>query len=186
MWLATLRTMFPALHDILSVPQLFGYVAFVFGVGCFLQKSDVRFKVFMSIECVAYVIHFVLLGNPTAAASSAVSMGRSLASIRSRSPWVALVFVLLAVAMGVWLGHGWLSILPIIASCIGTTALFLLSGIPMRMLMLVGTGLWVVNNIASGSYGGTALEIVILTTNSWTIWRLRKDAQAAAPVVSEL
>jgi hypothetical protein len=95
---------------------------------------------------------------------------------------VALVFIVLAIAMGVWLGHGWLSILPIIASCIGTTALFMLSGVPMRMLMLVGTSLWVINNIASGSYGGTALEIVILTTNSWTIWRLRRDAHAPLAV----
>ncbi|GAA5171161.1 YgjV family protein [Viridibacterium curvum] len=164
------------LSDLFSVPQLFGYLAFAFGVGCFLQKSDLRFKIYMAIECVAYVVHFWLLGVPTAAASSAVSLGRSLASIRSRSPWVAAFFIGLAVSMGIWLYKGPLSLLPIMASCIGTTALFFLSGIRMRLLMLVGTGLWVVNNILSGSYGGTALELVILSTNCWTIWRLRRDA----------
>jgi Bacterial inner membrane protein len=164
------------LSDLFSVPQLFGYVAFAFGVACFLQKSDLRFKIYMAIECVAYVIHFWLLGVPTAAASSAVSLGRSLASIRSQSPWVAAFFIALALGMGVWLYTGWLSLLPIMASCIGTTALFFFSGIRMRLLMLVGTTLWVVNNILSGSYGGTALELVILSTNSWTIWRLRRDA----------
>jgi Bacterial inner membrane protein len=164
-------------HDLFALPQLFGYLAFIFGVGCFLQKSDLRFKAFMSIECVSYVIHFWLLGNPTAAASSAVSVGRSLASMRSRSPWVALFFVLLSLGMGVWLASGWLSLLPIAASCVGTTALFLLKGIRMRALMLLGTLLWLINNIVSGSYGGTLLELVILSTNSWTIWRLWLDGQ---------
>ncbi|MDB5814741.1 MAG: hypothetical protein JWN23_1858 [Rhodocyclales bacterium] len=170
------------LHDIFSVPQLFGYLAFFFGVGCFLQKSDVRFKVFMSIECISYVIHFWLLGNLTACASSAVSVGRSLAAIRSRSRWVALIFVLLSLGMGVWLAKTWLSLLPIVASCIGTTALFLLSGVRMRALMLVGTTLWLINNIASGSIGGTMLEAVILTTNTWTIFRLMRDGRRDTPV----
>jgi hypothetical protein len=171
-------------HDAFSITQLFGYLAFFFGVGCFLQKNDVRFKVFMAIECVSYVIHFWLLGNLTACASSAVSVGRSLAAIRSRSRWVALIFVLLSLGMGVWLAKSWLSMLPIVASCIGTTALFLLSGIRMRLLMLIGTTLWLINNIASGSIGGTMLESVILTTNSWTIFRMmrdqRRDASATA------
>jgi hypothetical protein len=171
------------LQHIFSIPQLFGYLAFFFGVGCFLQKNDVRFKVFMAVECISYVIHFWLLGNPTACASSAVSVGRSLAAIRSRSRWVALIFVLLSLGMGVWLAKSWLSLLPIIASCIGTTALFLLSGIRMRALMLVGTTLWLINNIASGSIGGTMLEAVILTTNIWTIFRLMRDERRDAPVL---
>lgn len=162
---------------IFSVTQIFGYLAFVFGVGCFLQKSDLRFKVFMTIECVSYVIHFWLLGNFTASASSAVSVGRSVAAIRTRSPWVALFFVCLSLACGVWLFKGWLSLLPIIASCIGTTALFLLHGIRMRLLMLVGTCLWLVNNIASGSIGGTMLETTVGLTNAFTIWRLVRDSR---------
>lgn len=169
------------LHDIFSIPQLFGYLAFFFGVGCFLQKSDVRFKVFMAIECVSYVIHFWLLGNFTACASSAVSVGRSVAAIRSKSPWVALFFILLSLAMGAWLATSWLSMLPIIASCIGTTALFLLHGVRMRVLMLVGTSLWLINNIVSGSIGGTALEAVILSTNLWTIYRLVHEQKRAVP-----
>lgn len=168
--------------EIFSIPQLFGYLAFIFGVGCFLQKSDVRFKVFMAIECVSYVIHFWLLGNFTACASSAVSVGRSLAAIRSKSPWVAAFFVALSLAMGAWLATSWLSLLPIIASCVGTTALFLLHGVRMRLLMLVGTGLWLVNNIVSGSIGGTALEAVILTTNIWTIYRMLRDQRRDAEV----
>lgn len=162
-------------HDIFSIPQLFGYIAFFFGVACFLQKKDVRFKVFMAIECLSYVIHFWLLGNYTACASSAVSVGRSIAAIRSRSPWLALFFVLLSLSLGAWLATSWLSFLPIMASCMGTTALFLLKGVRMRLLMLVGNMLWLINNILSGSIGGTLLEAVIFVTNTWTILSMMRD-----------
>jgi hypothetical protein len=160
------------LVHLLSSAQLLGYLAFVFGVGCFLQTDDRRFKIFMALECLSYVLHFWLLGQPTAVASNLVSLGRSLASMRSRSPWVALFFVSLSLGLGLWLNSGWASLLPIAASCIGTTALFLLNGLRMRLLMLLGTLLWVANNLIVGSIGGTLLELTAASVNGWTIWRL--------------
>ena len=160
------------LESALQPAQWFGYLAFVFGVGCFLQKDDRRFKQFMVIECLCYAVHFAMLGEPTAVASSLVSLARSAIAMRSRSKWWAALFVGLAIALGAWLFHGWVSLMPIIASCIGTTALFLLDGLRMRVLMMVGTLLWVANNLIVGSIGGAALEIVIALTNGWTIWRL--------------
>lgn len=165
-----------------SLPQLVGYVAFILGVACFLQKNDVRFKLFMSGECIAYVVHFSLLGNPTAVASSLVSTTRSVLSIYTRSIWVAVVVVAINLGMGIMLvEHAW-NWLPLIASCIGTLALFLLQGIPMRLTMLLGTVLWIANNIISGSIGGSALEIVIAAVNLVTIrrmWRQQAVAQTS-------
>lgn len=162
------------LHHWLSPAQLFGYAAFVLGVLSFLQKDDRRFKGFMTAECLAYVAHFGLLGNPTAAASSLVSMSRSLLSLYTTSLWMALTFVGINLALGLALATVWWNWLPLIASSIGTLALFLLNGIRMRMAMLVGTLLWLVNNLLSGSIGGTALELVIALTNGYTILRLRR------------
>ena len=168
------------LDTILSVPQIFGYLAFGFGVGCFLQKNDLRFKVFMSLECLSYVIHFWLLGNHTAVASTAVSLGRSVVSIRTHSPWAGGFFICLSLLMGVLFYQGPFSVLPIIASCCGTTALYWFKGIRMRALMMVGTLLWLVNNILSGSIGGTALEACIAAANLYTIWRLHQQRKAPA------
>lgn len=162
----------------LVVPaQLLGYVAFVFGVACFLQTDDRRFKLFMTVECLAYVLHFGLLGQPTAVASSLVSLGRSAASMRSRSPWLALLFVGLNLALGWWLFAGWLSLLPLAASCLGTLALFLLQGLRMRLVMLAGTLCWVANNVIVGSIGGTLLELVVVGVNALTIWRLWRQGR---------
>ena len=160
------------LKDWLSPAQLFGYVAFVLGVASFLQKNDRRFKWFMAGECLAYVVHFLLLGIPTAAASSGVSLVRSLLSLYTRSAWVAFAVVLVNLALGYGLATQWWNWLPLMASCIGTLALFLLHGIRMRLVMLIGTLLWIVNNVLSGSIGGTALELTILAVNCTTIWRM--------------
>ena len=163
----------------LDTAQLFGYAAFFLGVTSFLQKNDIRFKLFMSAECVAYLVHFTLLGNPAAGASSLVSMTRSLVSIYSKSLWIALFFVAINIALGFKLATVWWNWIPLIASCVGTLALFLLEGIKMRMVMLVGTSLWIVNNVLSGSIGGTALEVVIAITNTYTIYKMRVKAREA-------
>ena len=167
------------LADWLSPAQLFGYVAFVLGVGCFLQTDDRRFKWFMTGECVAYVVHFALLGNPTAVASSALSMLRSVLSLHTRSKWVAVGVVAANVAFGLAIATKASDWLPLTASCLGTIALFTLQGVPMRLLMLCGTGLWIANNLIAGSIGGTALEVVVAVVNLSTVLRLIRAQQAA-------
>ena len=112
--------------DWFSPAQLFGYVAFVLGVGCFLQTDDRRFKWFMAGECLAYVLHFGLLGNPTAVASSLISLTRSLLSLRTRSRWVAAAVIAANLGMGLALAHRPSDWLPLAASCLGTLALFTL------------------------------------------------------------
>jgi len=165
--------------------QPFGYAAFVLGVLSFLQKDDRRFKLYMSAECLAYVVHFALLGNPTAVASSVISVARSVLSLYTKAAWVAFVMVALNLALGWGLVELWWNWLPLLASCIGTLALFLLSGIRMRLVMLLGTGCWLVNNILSGSIGGTALELVILVTNLRTIFTLRQQNTQEAAQTTE-
>jgi hypothetical protein len=164
--------------DWFSPAQCVGYVAFVLGVSSFLQRDDRRFKQFMAAECLAYIIHFALLGNPTAVASSTMSLLRSVLALRTRSVWVAAAVIAANVALGLSLAHKASDWLPLCASCMGTFALFLLRGVPMRLLMLVGTGLWIANNLIAGSIGGSALEIVIACVNIRTTWLMAREARA--------
>jgi hypothetical protein len=164
-------------NDWFSAAQCFGYVAFVLGVGCFLQTDDRRFKWFMTGECLAYIVHFALLGNPTAVASSSLSMLRSLLSLHTRSAWVAVGIVAANLAFGLAIAEQPRDWLPLAASCLGTIALFTLQGVPMRLLMLCGTGLWIANNLLVASIGGTALEVVIAGVNLVTIVRLLRTAR---------
>jgi uncharacterized membrane protein YjjP (DUF1212 family) len=166
--------------DWFSPAQCVGYVAFFLGVGSFMQTDDRRFKLFMAAECFAYIVHFSLLGNPTAVASSTMSLLRSVIALRTRNPWVAAVIIAVIAMLGAALAkrpHDWL---PLAASVLGTYSLFRLQGIRMRMLMLCGTGLWIANNALAGSIGGTALEIVIAIVNTGTIVRMVREERVQA------
>lgn len=163
-----------------SPAQCVGYAAFVLGVGSFLQTDDRRFKLFMAAECIAYVLHFWLLGNPTAVASSVISTVRSVLALYTRSVWVAAAVVAANIGFGLAIAERPADWLPLAASCLGTIALFLLQGIAMRLLMLCGTALWIANNVIVGSIGGTALEIVIAAVNVVTIVRMARARRAAA------
>ena len=172
----------PMSVDWFAPAQCVGYVAFVLCVAAFLQQDDRRFKLLMAGECLAYIVHFALLGNPTAVASSTMSLLRSVLALHTRSLWVAAGVVAANLVLGAALAARATDWLPLAASCIGTLALFLLRGIPMRLAMLSGTGLWIANNIIAGSIGGTALEIVIAAVNATTIWRMARAARTAQPV----
>ncbi len=161
--------------DWFSPAQCVGYIAFVLGVTAFMQRDDRRFKQCMAAECFAYIVHFALLGNPTAVASSTMSLLRSVLALRTRALWVALVIVAANIALGFALATSAAAWLPLAASCIGTLALFLLRGVPMRLVMLCGTFLWIGNNLVSGSVGGTALETVIAIVNMRTIWLMARE-----------
>jgi hypothetical protein len=167
--------------DWFSPAQCVGYIAFVLGVASFTQQDDRRFKLFMAGECLAYIVHFALLGNPTAVASSTMSLLRSVLALYTRSLWVAGGVVAMNLVLGLALATRMTDWLPLGASCIGTLALFLLRGVPMRLAMLCGTCLWIANNIVAGSIGGTALEIVIALVNATTIWRMARAARVAQP-----
>jgi hypothetical protein len=163
--------------DWFSPAQCVGYAAFVLGVASFMQKDDRRFKLFMAAECLAYIIHFTLLGRPTAVASSTMSLLRSVLALYTRSKWVALGVIVANLALGLAFATRASDWLPLGASCIGTLALFLMEGVRMRVAMLCGTVLWIVNNVIAGSVGGTALELVIAAVNLVTIRRMLREAR---------
>ena len=168
------------IESIFSPAQLVGYLALIIGVTAFLQKNDRRLTLLVAMVSLAYIVHFALLGNWTASGSSVVSCVRNLIALKTRAKvWVA-VFIATNVAIGVWSAESAAQWIPVAASCLATVAVFRMSGIPMRLVLLTCTMLWVTNNILSGSIGGTVLECFIATANLTTIIRLARARQRAA------
>ena len=161
-----------------SPAQMLGYVALVLGVSAFLQKSDTRLKALIAAESLAYVAHFILLGNFPASGSALVSCLRMLVSLKSRSGWWLGAFLVISVAIGLAFAKGAVGWLPVAASCLATVAVFRLHGVVMRSVLLVCTLLWLVNNILSGSVGGTVLESIIALINLTTVVRLALEGRA--------
>ncbi|GGP23196.1 membrane protein [Silvimonas iriomotensis] len=167
---------------VFSLAQCLGYLVFAFSIAGFLQKKDQRFKLLMTLQSATYAIHFALLGNPAAMTSAGISSVRMLTSMRSQSPWLAAVFVALNIGLGLYVASGWHSIVPILGGTLGTVAVFLFKGIPMRLLILCSTLLWLGNAFLSGSIGGVMLETTSATLNIITIYRLFAARRAAVPV----
>jgi len=76
---------------------------------------------------------------------------------------------------------GWLLIL---FNGISTYAAFCLRGVPMRLCFLASTAAWLVNNLLSGSIGGTMLETCIAIANIATVVNLLR-ARAARSCPTE-
>jgi hypothetical protein len=160
-----------------SPVQCVGYAAFVLGVAAFAQKSDRRLKSLNACQSLAYAVHFVWLGNLPASASASLSALRSFLSLRTRS-WIVAVSIIGAnLAAGVALATSWVGWLTVASSCAATLAIFYMDGVRMRLVLLGCTGAWLINNVLSGSIGGTALEVVIALANGFTIARMARPAE---------
>ncbi len=161
--------------------QFFGLLSFFLGIFCFYQRDDRRLKIVMFAMQISNCIHFGLLGAQTAALSSVFSVVRTGLSLYTHSRLVAWLFILVSLAMGIWLAQSWQDMLPVVGSCIGTYALFCLQGIRMRLAFLLGACFWLSNNIWVGSLGGTLLEITLISVNLRTIYKLRRLGQGKPP-----
>lgn len=160
--------------------QFFGLMSFALGVYCFFQRDDRKLKIFMFLLQLNNCIHFALLAAPTAVLSSLLAVVRTGLSLKTSSQLVAWFFILVSLGLGWVMADVWVDMLPVFGSCVGTYALFCLTGIRMRLAFLVGACLWLANNIVVGSIGGTLLEVTLISVNSSTIVRLwlakRRDA----------
>lgn len=164
----------------LNLAQFFGMISFTLGILCFYQRDDKRLKIMMLLLQLNNVLHFGLLGAWTASLSALLSVARTGLAIRTRSRQLAYLFIVMTIVLGLWVGDRWTDIFPILGACMGTYALFCLSGIAMRIAFLIGACFWLTNNIIVGSLGGTLLELTLIVVNLNTIRRLYRARINAA------
>lgn len=163
-----------------TIAQALGMLSFALGILCFYQKSDRRLKIVMVSLHLNNVLHFYLLGAPTASLGAALSLVRTGIALHTSSRWAAVFFIALTLVMGIVIADSISGIFPILGSCIGTYATFCLRAIRMRIAFLCGALCWLANNSLVGSIGGVMLEIVLIAVNLNTIRRLWIDRRYAA------
>lgn len=161
--------------DYFSLPQVLGYATFLLSMVTFSQKQDRRLKIWMSVQTLFYASHLYLMGNPPAAAGALLAVARNMLSLRTKAWSVALSLLSANVLLGLFLVKAVWNVLPLLAVAIATVSIFRLEGMQMRLGMLCATLLWLVNNLLTGSIGGTALELMIATVSGVTIFRLYRD-----------
>ena len=156
----------------LSIAQGFGLLSFALGIACFYQKRDRQLKIMLALLQLNNAIHFVLMGAIPAALGSTFSLIRTGVALKTSSAPIAYIFIVLTALVSGAFVDVWWQWFSVLGACIGTYAVFCLTGIRMRIAFLMGACCWLTNNILIGSIGGTMLEGTLIVVNLTTIARL--------------
>ena len=157
------------------IAQGFGFLSFILAMLCFMQKDDRRLKLMMIVMNLNHALHFYLLNAVTSSLCCLFSAGRTAVSMKTKATWVASIFIILTALIGYLTAQQWTDYIAVLGACLGSYALFCLTGITMRWVLLSGSCLWLINNIIVGSIGGVLLEATVIVINLTTIYRLHKQ-----------
>ena len=161
--------------------QALGLVAFLVSVIGYTSASDRRLKAMMTVGLVFLTVHFMVFGAWLAALNLALNTVRTWISLHRRgSRWFAGIA---AIQLGVSLPliGAVRDIFPVAGSIVGTYGLFCLSGVRLRVALLVTTGLWFVNNLLWGSIGAVLLDFMNALAHLVAIHRIRAAARGTVP-----
>jgi len=161
--------------ELFSTAQMFGHAALLVSLVTFSRKRDTHFKGWLVGQNLLYAIHFFLMGNLAAMVGSTLSSTRTLLSLYTRSLVGIAILLTANVLLGFWVVKAAWNVIPLTATAIATVAMFRLHGLQLRCVMLLCTILWLINNILTGSIGGTAMESMIAVMSCFTIFRLRRE-----------
>lgn len=162
--------------------QVLGLIALALCIVAFASRDDDRLFVVLILANAAFAAHFMLLQSWVAAGITCVIVLRIVLVRRYKGSWRLMVLLLamsVVTAMLTWQRP--LDILPLSATVLGTFGMFMLRGIPMRLLLAGGALLWMLNNLLIGSIGGTLAEALILVTNLITVTRLARAGRRVTP-----
>ena len=164
--------------------QILGILSFLLGVYAYYQKDDTKLKIYITLMFIAHGAHFYLLGAQVAALLCIISVLRTVLSIFYHSVYLALVFIAITLLTGYLSYESYFDIIVIIASVIGIYSFICLQGIKLRIFILIGSTLWLINNILVGSIGGTLMELFVISTNLLTMYRIQSDIKEKAKAPS--
>jgi len=160
-----------------TIAQGLGILAFVISLVGYSSTSDRRLKVMMTSGTVILTVHFLFFGAWLAALSLGLNTVRTWLSIyRKGMRWFVGV-ALIQLAFSLPLVDGIRDAFPIAGSLVGSYGLLCLSGIKLRVAMLITTGCWLVNNLLWGSIGAVMLDILNASAHVFAMYRIQQTAK---------
>ena len=162
------------------IAQLLGFLALCAGIYAFSRKDDQQLRAGQAVQSFILALHFYLLDANSAAAIALLAGVRNSISLYKNIQNVAVVFLLIYIFVGFYTYEQLIDVLPVLSALLGTTAIFYLSGIRMRILMMLSTSLWIIHNVVVGSVGPLLMELFILAVTARTtyiLWKLPTKLQ---------
>ncbi|AZT85617.1 YgjV family protein [Marinobacter sp. NP-4(2019)] len=167
--------------------QICGLIALGFCIAGFANKNDDRLMVLLISANVAFALMFAFFQSWTAAALTVLVILRIALARKFQGSWRIMAVILainLLVAAVTWQVPT--DIFPLTAAVLGTVGMFMLRGIPLRIVLGLAALSWMLNNIVIGSVGGTLAEGMVLVTNVITIIRLHRLKKKYPDVIEPL
>jgi len=162
-----------------TIGQLLGIIAFGIGIALFLLKDDRRFKSVMAGNSLLAALHLLLIGANSGALASTITSIRVFISKYKHFKWVGLGFIAIYAYSGYTQSVSIIDWAPSVACVLGTFGMYFLEGASMRVVIFVGTLLWLAYYITYFSIGGIIGECTILVVNLLTILRIRREKTLA-------
>lgn len=169
------------------VGQVIGFIALVIGLSSFFQHNMVKFKLLAGISSIMWSISYYLLNGITSSIILLTIAARQIVSIntpkwnQSQIKLVCGFFISITVIFTIITWHGYLSLLPLIASLIATIAYFYSDPITLRKRLLITDVFWLVNSIALQSYSHLIASILSIIINLITIKKITNHEKNILP-----
>lgn len=164
-----------------------GMVALLFNIKGLVRPCDRTLRQTTGLAAVLWAVNNLLLGAHTAAALSAVTVGRQISAEavqqataqRRRLACAGFMALMLAIAVFTW--HGPITLFTTGGSMLATYAMFYMQGIRLRLAMVAVSLLWMANAVAFDSWEQAAANVASGAAAAWGAWRIQRAAAAASP-----
>lgn len=125
-------------------------------------KNQQRLLALLSVSCFFNGLHFFLLDQPTAGFIFIFSSIRFLISIRWKSQWLAAASLTVSLVIVFYSYIGFLSILGFVGTAFITVGSFSEKDKTLRIMMIIGSSIWLVHNMLLGTPVGILLEVIFI------------------------
>ena len=160
----------------LAFAQIIGLLASAAIITAFGMKCDRRFKFVIFAGHMLFALHFFLIGAYAGSVTNLINGGRTIFSIKfHQSTRIMIFFIGLYTLSAILMVREPIDFLPFFTGIIGTYAVYKLSGIPMRLILLLSSFMWLVYNTVFSSYGGIITELFASSINLITMYRIFCD-----------
>lgn len=168
--------MFSSFVDIFSenpLGQVLWFIWTIVVLSAYLQKDDSRTVRILMVSKIFWILHFYLIGLYAACFIAMIGWGRMLLSLKYKKNHKVFFGVLsVTILIGILTYEDHYSLLPIIAGIISTYGYFFLEKARLRTLFLLTSMMWLTYSYRNGSVWGVINEVMMLTTLSYSIYRL--------------
>ncbi|QYJ87241.1 YgjV family protein [Shewanella mesophila] len=147
------------------VSQLLIAIAIIFDLASFQFKQKRHIVACLAVSGLLISTHFALLAQWTAAGLMLVAAVRYFVTIFSHSKRLMLFFLAMSTLVTTLTFGGLLSLISFAGSAMQTVAAFCQSDQRLRQLMIIGTSLWLINNILVGSPTAVLMEMLFIGSN---------------------